>query len=69
MSIKEFASAESIPENFKEIGHVTATGSTVDDVTGKLAEKAEADGGDAFKVIGIGGNNQLHGNAVVYKAE
>lgn len=66
MSIKEIASADAIPENFKEIGHVSATGSTVDDVTASLAEKAVAMGGVAFKVVAVGGNNQLHGNAIVY---
>lgn len=69
MSIKEIASAEEIPANYKKIGNVTATGSTVDDVTAKLAAEAEKLGGDAFKVIGISGNNQQHGSAIVYKAE
>ncbi|HHS7556363.1 TPA: DUF1471 domain-containing protein [Salmonella enterica] len=69
MSIKEFSSAETIPANYKKIGNVTATGSTVDDVTAKLAAAAEKEGGDAFKVIGISGNNLQHGSAIVYKAE
>ncbi|AFQ96639.1 hypothetical protein G173_gp094 [Erwinia phage phiEaH2] len=69
MSIKEIASNEDVPANYKKIGNVTATGSTVDDVTAKLAVEAEKAGGDAFKVIGISGNNQQHGSAIVYKAE
>lgn len=69
MSIKEFASAETIPSNYKKIGNVSATGSTVDDVTAALAKKAEEAGGDAFQVIGISGNNAQHGSAIVYKAE
>ena len=69
MSIKEFSSAEHIPEEFKKIGNVSTFGDTVDHVTGKLAAEAEKIGGDAFKVIGISGNNKLHGNAIVYKKD
>ncbi|QVW55769.1 hypothetical protein pEaSNUABM9_00188 [Erwinia phage pEa_SNUABM_9] len=69
MSIKEFASAETIPAEYKKIGNVTANGSTVDEVTAELAKAAEAKGGDAFKVIGVSGNNKLHGDAIVYKKD
>ena len=69
MAIKEFSSAEHIPEEFKKIGNVSAFGGTVDDVTAKLAVEAEKIGGEAFKVIGISGNNKLHGNAIVYKKD
>lgn len=68
--MREFTSAEAIPENFKKIGDVSTSGhDTLDDVTAALSAKAAKLGGDAFKVISAGGQNKMFGNAIVYKAQ
>ena len=66
--IKEFASNETIPAEYKEAGSVSVSGLlTVTEVTEALAKKAEGEGADAFKVIAVTGNNKLHGDAKIYK--
>lgn len=69
MSIKEIASNEEVPAEYHDAGRVTVSGLlTVEDVTAELGKKAEAEGGVAFKVIAVTGNNKMHGDAIVYKA-
>jgi len=42
-------------------------GSTVEEVTHMLEQKADAQGGKFFKVVSIGGKNKLFGTAIIYK--
>lgn len=46
---------------------ITATGTTLDDLETQLAAKASAAGASSYKIIEAGGNNQMHGTAVLYK--
>lgn len=49
------------------LGTVTATGNTLDGLESALSDKAAAAGASSYKIIEAGGQNHLHGTAVLYK--
>ncbi|ELX8380373.1 DUF1471 domain-containing protein [Providencia vermicola] len=49
-------------------GYVSVTGAvSVNDLTEKLAKKAEEAGASSFRVISAGGENSMNGVAAIYK--
>ncbi|CAI2786067.1 Multiple stress resistance protein BhsA precursor [Serratia grimesii] len=56
------------PANQQESGVITVSGaSDLSSLEASLAAKADAAGAKSFRIIGAGGNNQLHGTAVIYQ--
>ncbi|CAI1745481.1 multiple stress resistance protein BhsA [Serratia proteamaculans] len=56
------------PADQQKIGVVTVSGaSDITSLEADLATKADAAGAKSFRITGAGGNNQLHGTAVIYK--
>lgn len=53
--------------NQQTLGAVSASATTLDSLSEQLAQKAEAAGASSFKIVSAGGNNMLHGTAVLYK--
>lgn len=52
----------------QQIGVVSASGAySLDGLTNKLADKAEAEGATSMKIIAAGGENKLYGVAEIYK--
>ncbi|WP_058973743.1 YdgH/BhsA/McbA-like domain containing protein [Type-D symbiont of Plautia stali] len=49
------------------IGSITAVGGTVDDLTHKLEDKANAAGADYFRVTHLNTDNQGYATATLYK--
>lgn len=49
------------------LGTVTATGNTLDGLESALSDKVAAAGASSYKIIEAGGQNHLHGTAVLYK--
>ncbi|MFO6300674.1 YdgH/BhsA/McbA-like domain containing protein [Rahnella selenatireducens] len=50
-----------------DLGTVTATGNTLDGLESTFAAKAAAAGASSYKIIEAGGQNHLHGTAILYK--
>nr|WP_176703092.1 YdgH/BhsA/McbA-like domain containing protein [Rahnella aquatilis] len=50
-----------------DLGTVTATGTTLDGLESTFAAKAAAAGASSYKIIEAGGENHLHGTAILYK--
>ena len=50
-----------------EIGTVTATGNTLDGLESTFAAKAAAAGASSYNTVAAGGENHLHGTAILYK--
>lgn len=56
------------PANQQKSGVITVSGaSDITSLEASLAAKANAAGAKSFRIIGAGGENQLHGTAVIYK--
>lgn len=52
----------------EKIGVVSASGAySLDDLSDKLQQRAEAEGASSYKIISAGGNNQFFGVAEIYK--
>ncbi|NMP28313.1 DUF1471 domain-containing protein [Rahnella sp. SAP-1] len=51
----------------QDFGTVTATDNNLDSLEATLAAKATAAGATSYKIIEAGGQNNLHGTAVLYK--
>ncbi|MBP2200011.1 MULTISPECIES: DUF1471 domain-containing protein [Pantoea] len=52
----------------QKVGVVSASGAySLDGLTNKLADKAEAQGATSMKIIAAGGENKLYGVAEIYK--
>ncbi|ADU72799.1 DUF1471 domain-containing protein [Pantoea sp. At-9b] len=52
----------------QKVGVVSASGAySLDGLTNKLADKAEAEGATSMKIIAAGGENKLYGVAEIYK--
>lgn len=67
--MQQFAKG-SVPAGYSEIGHVSVSGqATLNDVEKALEAKAAELGGDAIIITAAGGDNKMHGNAIVYKAD
>ncbi|EFE93852.1 multiple stress resistance protein BhsA [Serratia odorifera] len=70
LSFGSFAAEQvnSQPANQQKIGVVSSSGaSDITSLQASLAKKAEQQGASSYRIIGAGGNNQLHGTAVIYK--
>ncbi|MEA9391341.1 YdgH/BhsA/McbA-like domain containing protein [Acerihabitans sp. TG2] len=70
VSFAGFAAQEvnSRPAGEHRIGVVSsATTSTLDDLQSQLAAKADATGATSYRIIGVSGNDTLHGSAELYK--
>ena len=56
------------PAGKTKIGVVSAAGATtLDELATKLSDQADKQGATAFKIIAASGDNQMHGNAIIYK--
>lgn len=56
------------PHESQTLGTVSASGAySLDDLTEKLADKAESKGATSFKIISAGGENKMYGVAEIYK--
>lgn len=54
--------------SLEQVGVVSASGATdIGTLEAKLAEKAEQAGASSYRIVAITGNDNLHGNAVLYK--
>jgi succinyl-CoA synthetase alpha subunit len=50
------------------MGTVSASGATtLSDLHQELAQKADEAGAGAYRIVAAGGENQMHGVAVIYK--
>lgn len=74
LALTSFASVAAEPvsqqqaQSLTEVGVVSASGvTTLSSLEAKLAAKAEAQGASSYRIVAAGGNNMLHGNAVIYK--
>ena len=74
LALTSFASVAAEPvsqqqaQNLTEVGVVSASGvTTLSSLEAKLAAKAEAQGASSYRIVAAGGNNMLHGDAVIYK--
>ncbi|MCO7511321.1 DUF1471 domain-containing protein [Serratia fonticola] len=74
LALTSFASVAAEPvsqqqaQKLTEVGVVSASGvTTLSSLEAKLAAKAEAQGASSYLIVAAGGNNMLHGNAVIYK--
>ncbi len=55
-------------QNLTKIGVVSAgQATTLSSLEAQLAAKADAKGAGSYRIISAGGNNQMHGSAVIYK--
>ncbi|MGM3173807.1 multiple stress resistance protein BhsA [Dickeya lacustris] len=54
-------------QQLEKIGAVSATANSLSTLQDKLAEKARAAGASAYTITYAGGDDTLHGNAVIYK--
>lgn len=55
-------------EGLTKIGSVSASGSTtLSGLEKKLAQKADDAGATSYKIISAGGENKLHGVAIIYQ--
>ena len=50
-----------------QIGTITASDNTLDSLESTFAAKAAAAGATSYKIIEAGGQNRIHGTAVLYK--
>ncbi|VTQ52239.1 Multiple stress resistance protein BhsA precursor [Campylobacter jejuni] len=50
-----------------QLNTVTATSTTLDGMESTFAAKAAAAGATSYKIIEAGGQNQIHGTAILYK--
>jgi multiple stress resistance protein BhsA len=50
-----------------QIGTITASDNTLDGLETTFAAKAAAAGATSYKIIEAGGQNRIHGTAVLYK--
>lgn len=50
-----------------EIGTVSASDNTLEGLESTFAAKAAAAGASSYKIIEAGGQNRIHGTAVLYK--
>jgi hypothetical protein len=50
-----------------QLNTVTATSTTLDGLESTFAAKAAAAGATSYKIIEAGGQNQIHGTAILYK--
>ncbi|CAI1883624.1 multiple stress resistance protein BhsA [Serratia ficaria] len=56
------------PQDQQKVGVISVSGaSDITSLEAGLAAKADQAGAKSFRIIGAGGNNQLHGTAVIYK--
>ncbi|NTX77735.1 DUF1471 domain-containing protein [Serratia proteamaculans] len=56
------------PADQQKLGVITVSGaSDISSLEADLAAKADEAGAKSFRIIGAGGNNQLHGTAVIYQ--
>lgn len=56
------------PADQQKAGVITVSGaSDITSLEAGLAAKADAAGAKSFQIVGAGGNNQLHGTALIYK--
>ncbi|WP_422526176.1 multiple stress resistance protein BhsA [Serratia fonticola] len=74
LALTSFASVAAEPvsqqqaQSLTEVGVVSASGvTTLSSLEAKLAAKAEAQGASSYRIVAAGGNNMLHGNAIIYK--
>ncbi|HGM5489506.1 TPA: YdgH/BhsA/McbA-like domain containing protein [Serratia fonticola] len=74
LTLTSFASLAAEPvslqqaQSLTEVGVVSAGGATtLSSLEAKLAAKAAAQGASSYRIVAAGGNNLLHGNAVIYK--
>lgn len=52
----------------QKMGTVSASGAaTLSDLHQELAQKADEAGAGAYRIVAAGGENQMHGVAVIYK--
>lgn len=52
----------------QKIGTVSASGATtLSGLHDELAQKADAAGAGSYRIVAAGGENQMHGVAVIYK--
>lgn len=56
------------PADQQKVGVITVSGaSDLTSLESSLAAKADQAGAKSFRIIGAGGNNQLHGTAEIYQ--
>lgn len=74
IAVTSFASVAAEPvdlqkaRNLTEMGVISAgQATTLSTLEAKLAAQADAKGASHYRIISAGGNNQLHGSAVIYK--
>lgn len=74
LALTSFASVAAEPvsqqqaQKLTEVGVVSTGGATtLSSLEAKLAAKAKAQGASSYRIVAAGGNNMLHGNAVIYK--
>ncbi|WP_447870538.1 multiple stress resistance protein BhsA [Serratia fonticola] len=74
LALTSFASVAAEPvsqqqaQSLTEVGVVSASGvTTLSSLEAKLAAKAKAQGASSYRIVAAGGNNMLHGNAIIYK--
>ncbi|WP_431222333.1 multiple stress resistance protein BhsA [Serratia sp. L9] len=74
LAMTSFATFAAEPVNLQQAQKLTEVGvvsagqaTTLSSLEAKLAAKAEAQGASSYRIISAGGNNLLHGNAVIYK--
>ncbi|MFI8415532.1 multiple stress resistance protein BhsA [Serratia sp. NPDC078593] len=70
LSFGSFAAQQvnSQPVEQQKIGVISSSGAAdVTSLEASLAEKADQAGATSYRVTSAGGNNQLHGTAVIYK--
>lgn len=52
----------------QKMGSVSASGATtLSGLHDELAQKAEAAGASSYRIVAAGGENQMHGTAIIYK--
>lgn len=70
-SFSTFAAESVNPQQARsltQIGVVSAgQATTLSSLEAKLAAEAAAQGASGYRIIAAGGNNMLHGNAIIYK--
>ena len=74
LALTSFASVAAEPvsqqqaQSLTEVGVVSAGAvTTLSSLEAKLAAIAAAQGASSYRIISAGGNNMLHGSAIIYK--
>ncbi|MFC0225870.1 multiple stress resistance protein BhsA [Serratia aquatilis] len=74
LTLASFTTFAAVPVDMQKALSLTETGvvsagqaTTLSSLEADLASKAEAQGASSYRIISAGGNNLLHGSAVIYK--